>query len=145
MRFEKFVWAVAVLMVLAVAVAAQEQPQTTVKHVPAPVTSAASGSEMYKAYCAACHGTDGKGNGPAASAMKMPPTDLTTLSKSNGGKFPSAKVTATIRGEADIPAHGNREMPVWGKVFWAMSHGHEGEVQQRVSNLSRYIESLQAK
>lgn len=141
MRVERFVWAVAVVMVVAVVVSAQ----TTVKHVPAPLTSAASGSEMYKAYCAACHGTDGKGNGPAASALKVPPTDLSTLSKSNNGKFPAAKVAATIRGEADIPAHGSREMPVWGKLFWSMSHGHEGEVQQRVRNLSSYIESLQSK
>jgi mono/diheme cytochrome c family protein len=145
MRFQKYVWAIAAVVVSAMMVGAQNAPQTTVKHVTAPVTSAASGTEMYKAYCAACHGTDLKGNGPAASAMKVPPTDLTTLSKNNGGKFPTAKVASTIRGEADIPAHGNRDMPVWGKVFWSMSHGHEGEVQQRVSNLTRYIESSQAK
>jgi hypothetical protein len=36
-------------------------------------------------------------------------------------------------------------MPVWGALFWSMSGGHEGEVQQRTANLSRYIESLQAK
>lgn len=141
MRLQTFVWAVAVIVVLAFGVSAQ----TTVKHVPAPITSAASGSEMYKAYCAACHGTDGKGNGPAASALKASPTDLTSLSKSNNGKFPSAKVVSTIRGEGAIPAHGSRDMPVWGKVFWSMSHGHEGEVQQRVSNLTKYIESLQSK
>jgi len=145
MRFQKYVWAVAVLMVWAAASTAQEQPKTTVKHVPAAATSPASGAEMYKAYCAACHGTDGKGNGPAASAMKVPPTDLTTLSKNNGGKFPEAKVASTIRGEAVIAAHGTREMPVWGRLFWSMSHGHEGEVQQRVSNLTKHIESLQAK
>lgn len=141
MRVQRFVWALAVIVGLGAMLAAQ----TTVKHVPAPLTSAASGSEMYKAYCAACHGTDGKGNGPAASALKVPPTDLSTLSKSNNGKFPAAKVASSIRGEADIPAHGSREMPVWGKVFWSMSHGHESEVQQRVSNLNSYIQSLQSK
>lgn len=133
-------------MLFTAALFAQDQAgQTTVKHVPAPLTSPASGSEMFKAYCASCHGTDGKGNGPAAVALKVPPTDLSSLSKTNGGKFPSAKVAATLRGEADIAAHGSKEMPVWGKVFWSMSHGHEGEVQQRVSNLTKYIESLQAK
>ncbi len=55
------------------------------------------------------------------------------------------KVASTIRGEADLPAHGSKEMPVWGSLFWSMSHGHEGEVQQRVANLTEYIESLQAK
>jgi mono/diheme cytochrome c family protein len=145
MGLQKLVWAVAVLMVLGLTVSAQQQPQTTIKHVTAPATSAASGSEMFKAYCAACHGVDGKGNGPAAPALKVPPTDLTSLSKNNGGKFPDAKVASTIRGEADIAAHGTREMPVWGRLFWSMSHGHEGEVQQRVSNLTQYVESLQAK
>ena len=67
------------------------------------------------------------------------------LSKNNGGKYPSLKVSATIRGESALPAHGSKDMPVWGALFWSMSGGHEGEVQQRTANLSRYIESLQAK
>jgi hypothetical protein len=36
-------------------------------------------------------------------------------------------------------------MPIWGRLFWSMSKGHEGEVQQRVANLNKYIESLQKK
>jgi mono/diheme cytochrome c family protein len=100
---------------------------------------------MYTTYCAVCHGTDGKGGGPAASALKVPPADLTTLSKNNGGKYPALRVTSAIRGDSDHPAHGTKEMPVWGSLFWGMSHGHTGEVQQRVANLTEYIESLQAK
>ncbi|MGA7380882.1 MAG: c-type cytochrome [Terriglobales bacterium] len=124
---------------------AQDQTQTTIQHVPVKATSPASGKEMYTTYCAVCHGTDGKGAGPAASALKTPPTDLTMLSKGNGGKYPALKVAATIRGEANLPAHGSKDMPVWGSLFWGMSHGHEGEVQQRVANLTKYIESLQVK
>ena len=97
------------------------------------------------AYCAVCHGTDGKGGGPAASALKVPPTDLTVLSKNNGGKYPALKVSASIRGESATPAHGSKEMPVWGTLFWSMSQGHEGEVQERVTNLTHYIETLQVK
>lgn len=115
------------------------------KVAPAQQTSPASGKEMFKAYCASCHGTDAKGDGPAASALKTPPADLTMLAKNNGGKFPADKVTAVLRGQANLAAHGNQEMPVWGKVFWRMSQGHEGEVQQRVANLTHYLESLQAK
>jgi mono/diheme cytochrome c family protein len=100
---------------------------------------------MYTTYCAVCHGTDGKGGGPAATALKVPPTDLTNLSKSNGGKFPAMKVMSAISGQSAVPAHGSREMPVWGSLFWNMSHGHEGEVQQREANLTKYVESLQAK
>jgi len=130
-------------------VAAQDQMQkqsgTVIKHVPVKTTSPVSGKEMYTAYCAVCHGTDGKGGGPAASALKVPATDLSTLSKNNGGKFPAMKIDSSIRGESAVPAHGSKDMPVWGQLFWNMSSGHEGEVQQRVTNLTKYIQSLQAK
>lgn len=136
------------LIVLGCTAVAQEQTQDSqkvIKHVPVQSTSPVSGKDMYVAYCAVCHGTDGKGAGPAASALKVAPTDLTQLSKNNGGKFPALKVSASIRGEGGLPAHGSKEMPVWGSLFWNMSGGHEGEVQQRVSNLTKYIESLQTK
>jgi mono/diheme cytochrome c family protein len=137
----------AFLCVCTLFVTAQDKsaPATTIKHVPVKHTSPVSGTEMYTAYCAVCHGTDGKGGGPAASALKVPPTDLTVLSKNNGGKYPAMKVAATIHGEASTPAHGSKDMPVWGPLFWNMSAGHSAEVQQRVTNLSQYIESLQAK
>ncbi|MGD0507073.1 MAG: c-type cytochrome [Terriglobales bacterium] len=137
------------LIVFACTVAAQDQGQgqseKVIKHVPVQATSPVSGKEMYTAYCAVCHGTDGKGGGPAASALKVPPTDLSLLSKNNGGKYPSMKVLSSIRGEGALPAHGSKDMPVWGSLFWSMSGGHEGEVQQRATNLNRYIETLQAK
>jgi mono/diheme cytochrome c family protein len=123
----------------------QDQSGKVIKHVPVKVTSAASGKEMFESYCAVCHGTDGKGGGPAASALKVAPTNLSSLSKNNGGKYPSLKVSAAIRGDADVTAHGTKEMPVWGSLFRDLSQGHEGEVQQRVNNLTKYIESLQEK
>jgi len=124
---------------------AQDQTKTVIKHVAITSTSPVSGKEMYTAYCAVCHGTDSKGGGPAASALKTRPTDLTLLSKGNGGEYPAMKVTSTIRGTSNLAAHGSQEMPVWGALFWNMSKGHETEVQQRVANLARYVESLQAK
>lgn len=145
MRVEKLVWMFAVLMLFAIPAGARDQAQKVIKHVPISSTSPKSGQEMYKAYCAVCHGEDGKGNGPASSALKVPPTDLTTLSKNNGSKYPEMKVSAVIHGEGNLPAHGTREMPIWGQLFWSLSHGHEGEVQQRIANLNKYIESLQAK
>jgi mono/diheme cytochrome c family protein len=145
MSTRKLIWILGALITLALTLGAQEQPKKTIKHVPIKPTSAASGQEMYKTYCAVCHGTDGKGAGPAAEALKTPPTDLTLLSKNNGGKYPALKVASILRGEAALPAHGSKEMPVWGKLFWSMSGGHEAEVQQRVSNLNSYLESLQAK
>lgn len=124
--------------------AAQDQA-TQIKHAPAAQTSPASGQQMFVSYCASCHGKDGKGDGPAAAALKQAPADLTALAKANGGKYPTMKVTSVLRGETQLVAHGTQDMPVWGPVFWKMSQGHESEVTQRISNLNRYIESLQTK
>ena len=151
MQARRIFWVTVVLAVFALlAVAQQTQPQDqstekVIKHVPVKPTSPASGEEMYVNYCAVCHGRDGKGVGPAASALKATPTDLTKLSANNGGKYPAMHVSSVIRGEANLPAHGSKDMPVWGPLFWRMSQGHEGEVQQRIANLNSYIESLQGK
>ena len=123
---------------------AQDQPKR-IEHTAAAAISPASGHDMFMSYCAPCHGKAAKGDGPAASALKIAPADLTVLAKENGGKYPAMKVTAVLSGQTDLAAHGNKEMPVWGAVFWRMSGGHEEEVQQRVANLNRYIESLQVK
>ncbi len=119
--------------------------QTKIKKVPAPQTSPASGKEMYTAYCASCHGPHAKGDGPAAGALKVPPADLTALAEKNNGKFPGNHVAAVLSGHEEVTAHGSKDMPVWGPVFLRVSHGHVTEVQQRVSNLTQYIESLQGK
>jgi len=80
---------------------------------PPPVT----GSGLYLRHCAACHGTSGKGDGPLASTLKIPPSDLTTLAKRQGGKYDEAAVMAVIDGRRDVAAHGPRDMPVWGAIF----------------------------
>jgi mono/diheme cytochrome c family protein len=148
MLIKKIILLFPVLVLLVSAAAAQNQSldqSKTIQHVSIKPTSSASGKEMYTSYCAVCHGTEGKGNGPAASALKVAPADLTVLSKNDGGKYPAMKVSSAIRGTATLPAHGSEEMPMWGDLFRSMSNGHEGEVQQRVGNLTHYIETLQTK
>jgi mono/diheme cytochrome c family protein len=147
MRVMKFISAAAILVVIsALAVGQQAPAQTpTVKHVPITNTPSNSGKEMFNSYCAVCHGTDGKGNGPAASAMKTAPIDLTALAQKNGGKYPAQHVAAVIRGQAITPSHGSQDMPIWGPLFSSISQGHEAQVQQRITNLVTYIETLQAK
>jgi mono/diheme cytochrome c family protein len=151
MSARKLNYLAAVLLAGAVYAIAQ-QPESpaqssekVIKHVPIRMTSAASAQEMYANYCAVCHGTSGKGDGPAAAALKTPPPDLTVLAQKNGGKYPGMHVSSVIRGDADLPAHGSKDMPVWGPLFRTLSQGHEAEVQQRVTNLNAYIESLQQK
>ncbi len=145
MHARNSLWTIVVALSIVIASTAQDRTKKEIKHVPIKTTSAASGQEMYKTYCAVCHGTDGKGSGPAAEALKVPPTDLTVLTQKNGGKYPALKVSAVLRGEEVLAAHGSKEMPIWGRLFWSVSGGHEAEVQQRVANLNKYIESLQKK
>lgn len=124
-----------------------QQTQTTIKKAPIPRTSAASGQEMFNSYCAVCHGKDAKGNGPAAPALKVPPPDLTTLSQRHGGKYPATYVESVIKfGAENFPAHGAKDMPVWGPTLSAISGGPNApEFALRITDLTQYIESLQAK
>jgi len=146
-------WAAIAALVCSLCASAQTAPaaaapQATtpeIKHVPATYTSPSSGKEMYTAYCASCHGTDGKGDGPAAPALKMPVTNLTTLAAKNGGTFPAAHIAAVIQGGAMTPAHGSKEMPVWGPIFMTMGGHSAAQVQLRIRNLTNYIESMQTK
>ena len=148
MRVMKFIsFAIIFSMICAFAVAQQvpAEGSTAVKHVPITNTPSNSGKEMFNSYCAVCHGKDAKGNGPAASAMKNAPTDLTKLAQKEGGKYPAAHVAAVIRGQASTPSHGSQDMPIWGPLFSSLSQGRQGLVHQRITNLVSYIEELQAK
>jgi hypothetical protein len=42
---------------------------------------------------------------------------LTVLARSNNGVFPADALYETIYGSKTIPAHGSREMPIWGERF----------------------------
>jgi len=132
-----------VALVVAFAILGADTP-TAIKKVQPSRTSPSSGKDMFATYCAVCHGRDGKGGGPAVAALKMPPPDLTTLTRRNSGKFPELRVFNTINGDLNVPAHGSKDMPVWGDVFRSMERDNAAQ-QMRVSNLTKYIESLQSK
>src|SRR5690242_13181383 len=102
------------------------------------------GPDPFRAYCASCHGADGKGNGPAAAALKTKPPDLTTINRRSGGKFPSQRVRETIAGNNRVAAHGSREMPIWGPVFHQVERDRDwGYV--RMESLTKYLELIQSK
>jgi mono/diheme cytochrome c family protein len=103
---------------------------------PLPMTSAASGEEMYSVYCSSCHGRDARG-------VSAP--DLTTLSKRNNGKFPTLLVKETIRRETRVGAHGPKDMPAWGFAFRYVGSGSRLEIDVRINNLTEYIQTLQEK
>ena len=136
---------VVVLLSLAVpALAASSRAQE--KRAPEKPSSAALAKPLYVDYCATCHGLSGKGDGPAAKALKMPPANLTTLALRNKGQFPEMRVLGAIKAGPGISAHGSDVMPVWGPVFVAVSGAAtEAEVQLKIFNLMEYIRTLQAK
>jgi hypothetical protein len=87
--------------------------------------------------------------------LKKPASDLTTLSKKNGGVFPFARVFETIEGTHELKAHGTREMPIWGREYRSSKyyddylHDPESDrsyfARSRILALTEYIYRLQAK
>ena len=117
-----------------------------IKKIPAVPTNAGDGKGMFANYCAACHGADGKGNGPAATALKKKPADLTALSAHNKGVYPAEDVVRYIKGVDQVAAHGTRDMPVWGSIFKSMqSPDDTAMIDIRVNVLSEYLKTLQTK
>jgi len=113
----------------------------TINRIPAAQTDAASGAEMFKSYCAACHGPAGKGDGPAAPALKTAPADLTQLSVRNRGRFPTERFGDVLR--HGPVAHGSSDMPTWGPVFNALNNPSVARL--RIENLTTYVQGLQGK
>ena len=73
------------------------------------------GAQLYKRFCASCHGPDGAGDGPVAASLKNRPPDLAGIGARHRGEFPEERVRLIIDGRAGVMAHGARDMPVWGK------------------------------
>ena len=135
------------LLLIGLAVGPAQAQETTpvVRKVPVRSTLAMAGKDLYREYCAVCHGTTGKGDGPAAAALKAPLADLTQISRKNGGKFPEIHVQQVINGEAEGPvAHGSKDMPIWGNLFRHTGPNPDiGNV--RIHNLMKYVEEIQGK
>jgi mono/diheme cytochrome c family protein len=141
-RVRSQVW---ILMGLFLALGGSVLPQDKrVKTELTKTTEPLSGASMYKEYCAVCHGKDGKGDGPAAPALKQAPPDLTALAKRHNGKFPDQYVESVLRNGVKAPAHGDAEMPVWGPLFSLMD-SDQGVMYVRVASVMSYLKSLQVK
>lgn len=120
--------------------------QTTSQKNPPLVMSSMYGRDLFTFYCASCHGRDGKGSGPVVPALKTPPPDLTTMTRRNSGTFPRARVDSFVTGDGGrlTPAHGSKEMPVWGPIFQGLDP-HDTMNKIRISNIVAHIESIQSK
>ena len=140
-RFFVFFSSAAICVAL---LSAQESKMT----IPVQNTPAYDGKQMYVSYCASCHGLDGRGHGPAASALKFAPADLSLLRKNNQGVYPGGHIAAVIKFGVEQSAHGSKEMPVWGPALQRMDgpgDGMNGKQSLRIANIVNYVETLQAK
>lgn len=103
----------------------------------------ALGRQIYLERCASCHGLAGEGDGPVAAALITPPANLRRLSERFGSPLPEERVVRFIDGRAEVKAHGPRDMPVWGKRFYAETH-NERAVRAMIAELMAYLQSIQS-
>ena len=118
----------------------------------APSRTSDFGKREFEANCASCHGVSGKGNGPLVEFLRRSPPDLTLLVKKNQGVFPMNRLYEVIEG-GNLPAHGARDMPVWGQEYrikdaeYSMDTPYpispEAMVRTRLLALLEYINRLQ--
>jgi mono/diheme cytochrome c family protein len=132
-------------VVILVVFAASGEGKPAAQKVQTEMPNVAAGKKTYMEYCAACHGDDGRGMGPAASALKRPPSDLATLANRHGGKFPEDYVAGIVRFGKPVQAHGSSDMPVWGPIFNVRDKFNEVAVRRRIKNLCDYLATLQEK
>jgi mono/diheme cytochrome c family protein len=112
------------------------------------MTTADVGRVFFQQYCASCHGSEGKGNGPVAETLKTPPPDLTMIAKRRGGRFPETEIAEMIDGRRNVRAHGSREMPVWGEQFVADAPGAQATQAHgrgQITLFLAYLRSIQQK
>lgn len=106
--------------------------------------AAARGAATFRTYCAPCHETSARGDGPMADALRYAPADLTAIARKNGGRFPSDRVAKIIDGRQHVNGHGGTDMPIWGDAFKNTREGFdERRVKATIADLVQYLATLQ--
>jgi len=104
------------------------------------------GPELFRHFCASCHGETGRGDGPVAPGLANAVPDLTRLTQ-RYGEFPAARVRESIDGRSVVvTAHGTRAMPVWGHELWVEQGADvnaERAAREAIRKLVDYVRSLQ--
>ena len=117
------------------------QPGDTVRQ-----STAFVGSDLFRTYCATCHGQGARGDGPLAEMLKKRPADLTVFARKNDGVFPADLVGRIIDGRQPVAGHGGKDMPVWGDAFRQASGGSdEASIKARIDALVQHLQTIQVK
>ncbi len=107
------------------------------------------GEDLFIAHCAKCHGVDAQGNGPAATAVKTQPPDLTKIADRRSGVWPMLEVMSILDGYLKT-TNPREDMPViaelseGSKVEFDTGNGLVAEVPAKLIALTEYLESIQS-
>jgi len=143
-RYLLLFFVVAILLTPQFGTPSDEQSRSQNQKQSVRLADSLQGPDIFREHCAACHGADGRGNGPAAAALKNTPPDLTSIAKRNGGVFPEERVRSIVAGNEVLISHGSREMPIWGEIFHQIENDRDyGHV--RMQNITDYLKSIQQK
>jgi mono/diheme cytochrome c family protein len=124
--------------------AATDRP--AIAHQQSPGNLAAVGAMTFRTYCASCHGTSARGDGPLAQNMRRQPSNLTEIAKRNKGVYPRDLIYRVIDGRQKVVGHGGPDMPVWGDAFMRTSDAPDAaSVARRIQALVDYLETIQAR
>jgi mono/diheme cytochrome c family protein len=106
-----------------------------------------TGPQLYKRFCASCHGPQAYGDGPVAPMLKVMVPDLTRIARrQQGGEFPEQRIREIVDGRAVLSAHGSRDMPVWGYELEAQAPPDQpgrAVAQGLIDKLVAYLRTIQ--
>ncbi len=144
-RFLTAVSLIAVAFAAACQTAPTPQSEETTTAVDTVFNPAERGQELFTEYCQSCHGAEGRGNGPLAELLKIPPPDLTLITERANGVFPVDMLATYIDGRGGVESHGTRNMPVWGNIWTDTEGGADADqaVAEQISELIEFIRSIQ--
>ena len=104
----------------------------------------AEGKADFDFHCVACHGPEGRGDGPMAGILIVPPSDLTLIAERHDGRYPFWRIYAIISGDVQVKGHDTFQMP----QYWDRFRGDETKsgyppASIRILLLTHFLESLQ--
>lgn len=107
-----------------------------------------TGAQDFADFCSSCHGVSGKGDGEMAATLGKRPADLTSLSRRNGGTFPTTRVMAKIWGYTGGKG-GGTVMPNFGPLLDSDMVPYDGgdgimsPTPLRLVQIAEHLQSLQ--
>lgn len=106
------------------------------------------GRALFLEKCAACHGENGRGDGPAATGLATPPEDLTRIAARRDGIWPMLEVMSIIDGYSQR-SFAREDMPIYDDflqgemVDFDTGNGLPIPTPKALIEMVNYLETLQ--